>query len=99
MNWSYLWNFRFFGLPASYRAELYEELFTLCYYGNGFTFREMYDLPVEKRRFLLKLLEKAKNSEKNQVDNANTGKDPKIPSHVKSMMSKVKTSSPKIPKK
>ena len=84
-----LWTYRFFGLPASYKAELYEELFTLCYYGNGgFAFSEMYDLPIEKRRFLLKLLEKAKVEEKKQMDKANKkpSSTPNIPQHVQKMI-------------
>lgn len=85
-----LWTYRFFGLPTSYRAELYEELFTLCYYGNGFTFSEMYDLPIDKRRFLLKLLEKAKKSEKKEMDKANKkpSSTPNIPQHVQQMIPK-----------
>ena len=85
-----LWTYRFFGLPASYKADLYEDLFTLCYYGSGFTFREMYDLPIEKRRFLLKLLEKAKVEEKKQMDKANKkpSSTPNIPKHIQQMIPK-----------
>jgi len=90
----YQWKYPFFGLPASYRAELYEELFTLCYYGNGFNFREMYDLPVEKRRFLLKLLENAKIQEKELMDRAQ--KKSLKPSSSYTMPS---YSKPKMPKK
>ena len=85
-----LWTYRFFGLPASYRAELYEELFTLCYYGNGFTFQEMYNISIEKRRFLLKLLEKAKVEEKKRMDTANKkpSSSPSIPKHIQQMIPK-----------
>ena len=50
----------FFGLPASSRPAIHEEIFTLLYYGKGgFTHTEVYNMPVYLRRFNIKLLEKA----------------------------------------
>lgn len=49
----------------------HEEIFNLCYYSSGgFPFRDVYDLPVEKRKFFLRLLEVAKQNEKDAIENA-----------------------------
>jgi len=50
----------------------------------------MYNVPVEKRRFLLKLLEKVKVDEKNQMDKANKkqSSSPKVPQHIQTMIPK-----------
>ena len=61
----------FFGHPEGYRSVFHEEIFNLCYYSSGgFPFSDVYDLPVEKRKFFLRLLENAKKNEKDAVDNA-----------------------------
>ena len=61
----------FFGHPEGYRSIFHEEIFNLCYYSNGgFPFKDVYDLPVEKRRFFLKLLNSAKQNEKEAVEQA-----------------------------
>ena len=52
----------------------HEEIFNLCYYSSGgFPFRDVYDLPVEKRKFFLRLLEVAKENERQAVENAQSG--------------------------
>jgi hypothetical protein len=49
----------------------HEEIFNLCYYSSGgFPFRDVYDLSVDKRKFFLRLLEVAKENEKQAVENA-----------------------------
>ena len=43
----------------------------MCYYSSGgFPFKDVYDLPVEKRKFFLKLLESAKQNEKEAAEKA-----------------------------
>ena len=43
----------------------------MCYYsGGGFPFGDVYDLPVEKRKFFLRLLEVAKKNEKEANERA-----------------------------
>ena len=43
----------------------------MCYYsGGGFPFSDVYDLPVEKRKFFLRLLEVAKQNEKEATEKA-----------------------------
>ena len=49
----------------------HEEIFNLCYYSNGgFPYRDVYDLPVDKRKFFLRLLEIAKENEKEATKKA-----------------------------
>lgn len=45
------WTLAFFGLPDDYRKTLHEEIFTLIYYGQGFTHDDVYSMPVYLRRF------------------------------------------------
>jgi hypothetical protein len=53
-----------FGLQSEYKLVLHEEIFSLCYYGQGgFTQSEVYDLPVYLRKFYLKKLIEAKQKE------------------------------------
>ena len=50
----------FFGLGTEYKLGLHEEIFSLCYYGNGgFTWDEVYNLPIYLRRFYIKQVTKA----------------------------------------
>jgi len=43
----------------------------LCYYSSGgFPFKDVYDLPVEKRKFFLRLLQSAKESERDALEKA-----------------------------
>ena len=66
----------FFGLPASSRPAIHEEIFALLYYGNGgFTHNEVYNMPVYLRRFNIKLLEKAiKQQNESQQKSASKSK-------------------------
>ena len=76
----------FFGLPADYKSKLYDELFTLVYYGGGgFTIKDVYDLPVEQRRYFLLKLREAKEKEQESIEkqskkNAST---PRMPKHYR----------------
>jgi hypothetical protein len=60
-----------FGLQSDYRIALHEEIFNLCYYGNGgFTQSEVYALPVHQRRFYLRKLMAVKEGEAKQNEAA-----------------------------
>lgn len=69
--------FPFFGLGLEYKAGLHEEIFSLCYYGQGgFTWNEVYNLPIHLRRFYIKKVQeaieaknKAEKSEYNSIKN------------------------------
>ena len=59
----------FFGLPEGYNRVFHEEIFNLCYFSNGgFTFRDVYDLPVIKRKFFLQLLKRTKDDEREAIN-------------------------------
>jgi hypothetical protein len=52
--------FPFFGLTTDYKLGLHEEIFSLCYYGKGgFTWNEVYDLPIHLRRYYIQQVSKA----------------------------------------
>ena len=67
----YQWTSTFFGLPARYRKDLHQEIFTLVYYGQGFSFSDLYTMPVYLRRFYSEALLKEKEQEKKARDKAN----------------------------
>ena len=62
----------FFGLQPKNKLDIHEEIFNLLHYAKGgFTFTEVYNLPITLRRFYLKRLHKEyetinKESEKQQ---------------------------------
>jgi hypothetical protein len=52
--------FPFFGLAPDYKLGLHEEIFSLCYYGKGgFTWEDVYSLPIHLRRFYIQQISKA----------------------------------------
>lgn len=68
----------FFGLTSEYKLDLHKLLFTLIYYSNGgFTYTEVYNMPVYLRTFYLKQLEEAKKQEADAVKSASKGKPSK----------------------
>lgn len=63
--------FHFFGLGLDYKLGLHKEVFSLCYHGNGgFTWEEVYNLPIHLRRFYImeinKVIEERNKSESAQ---------------------------------
>ena len=42
----------------------------MCYYGNGYTFKDVYEMPVHIRTFHYKKLGEAKKKEKEETDKA-----------------------------
>jgi hypothetical protein len=55
----------FFGLTPSYKKILLDEIFALCYHGQGgFTHEEVYNMPIRYRHFYLKKIQE--NHEKQQ---------------------------------
>jgi hypothetical protein len=66
--------FPFFGLATDYKLGLHEEVFSLCYYGKGgFTWDEVYNLPIHLRRFYIQQVSKA-IEEKNKAETAQYNK-------------------------
>ena len=74
----YHWTLTFFGLQSDYRKTLHEEIFTLVYYGNGFSHDDIYTMPVYLRRFYSNALldEKKREKEAMEKSNPSTTKDP-----------------------
>ena len=68
-----LWRFpsllRFFGLTNEYIESVYEEIFNLKHHG-GWSFIEVYNLPIQIRRWFLKRLVKQFEDEKKAQEQA-----------------------------
>ena len=54
----------FFGLTSEHKIEIHKTIFALAYYGNGgFTFDQVYNMPIYLRNFYIKQLEDTKKRE------------------------------------
>jgi len=83
----------FFGLPEGYNRVFHEEIFNLCYFSNGgFQFRDVYGLPVIKRKFFLRLLKQAKDDERVAIESnqgsGNSQTPPPTPERYSDVQSK-----------
>ena len=71
--------FPFFGLGTDYKLGLHEEIFSLCYYGQGgFTWDEVYELPIHLRRFYIQQISKA-IEERNKAERGEMKKQQSAP--------------------
>ena len=59
----------FFGLTAKYIESVYEQFFVLKHFG-GWSFIEMYNLPLGLRNWFTKRLQKQFDDEKKEMDKA-----------------------------
>lgn len=76
--------YRFFGLPTNYKLSLHEEIFSLCYYGKGgFTWSDVYELPIYLRRFYINQVKKAVDEKNKQEEEVVKTKKPLPPSFGK----------------
>lgn len=50
----------------------------MCYYGNGYTFKDVYQMPVHIRMFHYKKLADAKKKEKEQHDKSMNKSSPSV---------------------
>jgi hypothetical protein len=63
----------FFTLPTNYAKQLYEELFFLVFQGGGgFTFGDVYNLPLHIRRLYVNQLLQIKKKEQEEMAKANS---------------------------
>ncbi len=62
----------FFGLTNEYSESLYEQIFFLKYYG-GWSFSEVYNLPVKLREWFVKRLSRQKEEEAEAIKDASQG--------------------------
>ena len=61
----------FFGLQPKHKKDIHEEIFQLIYCAKGgFTFDEVYNLPIYLRKFYLKRLNKQYQDENTEIDKA-----------------------------
>lgn len=55
----------FFGLSLNYRKLLHSQIFDLIYHGNGgFTFSDVYNMPLWARKFYITKIVEFKENEK-----------------------------------
>ena len=65
----------FFGLTSEHKILIHQSIFTLSYFSNGgFTFEQVYRMPVYLRNFYLKQLEDTKQKESDIVQKQTKGK-------------------------
>ena len=63
------WISGFFGLNPNYRKHLHSQLFDLIYHGNGgFTWNDVYNMPVWARTFYITKIVEFKEAEKKVHD-------------------------------
>ena len=62
----------FFGLNLNYRKHLHSHIFDLIFHGNGgFTFSDVYNMPVWARKFYIGKIVEWKQEEQKAYDKAN----------------------------
>ena len=66
-NWRCRFRRTFFGLSIKYSEQLYEQIFLMKHYG-GWSFSEVYSLPVGLRNWFFDRLVKQFEEEKKQVE-------------------------------
>ena len=76
MKWRhliFLLELAFFTLPPNYTKSLYEEIFFLVFSGGGgFTFSDVYNLPLHIRRMYVNQLVEIKKKEQEEHRKANS---------------------------
>ena len=73
--------FPFFGLGPEYKLGIHSEIFSLCYHGQGgFTWEEVYNLPIYLRRFYIKQVTKAIEAKNKAESDAASGAKSKVSS-------------------
>jgi len=89
----------FFGLTPSYKNILLEEIHTLCYFGQGgFTYDEVYSMPIRYRHYHLKKV--IEHLEKQaEVMNKSFTNDEKTKTPLGPPLKPDFTTKPKAPKK
>jgi hypothetical protein len=60
----------FFGLTSKYKVLVQEQIFDLVYYGKGFNYNDVINLPVYLRVFFIRKLQKIFDDQKKEQDKA-----------------------------
>jgi hypothetical protein len=59
----------FFGLTPDYKKILLEEIFLLCYHGNGgWTHDEVYNLPIRYRHYYIQKIAEVSQKQQEEMD-------------------------------
>ena len=69
----------FFGLNPSNKLDIHQSIFYFIYGTPGFTFSDVYNMPVHLKNFYLREFMDLKKKEKEQIDNAQPKPQPTIP--------------------
>ena len=69
----------FFGLNPDNKVDIHQSIFYFIYGTPGFTFSDVYDMPVHLKNFYLREFMDLKKKEKEQIDSANQKQQPTIP--------------------
>lgn len=67
----------FFGLSPKHKPIIHAQLFEMVYHGHGFTWSELYDMPVWLRKFYYKKMEESMTKQQEAAKTKNT-KKPKV---------------------
>ena len=69
----------FFGLNPSNKLDIHQSIFYFIYGTPGFTFSDVYNMPVHLKNFYLREFMDLKKKEKEQIDNAQPNPQSIIP--------------------
>ena len=69
----------FFGLSPSNKLDIHQSIFYFIYGTPGFTFSDVYNMPVHLKNFYLREFMDLKKKEKAQIDKAQEKPAPTIP--------------------
>lgn len=58
----------FFTLPTNYSEQLHTQIWEMVQFGNGFTWHDVYTMPIHWRNFYFKKLVDIKKKEKADLD-------------------------------
>jgi len=65
----------FFGLSSEYKLGLHQEIFSMCYAGKGgFVFNDVYNMPIHLRRYYIRLISDAIETENKQYEDSSNKK-------------------------
>ena len=66
-RWIYPLGLTFFTLPLDYKVQLHSQIWEMVQFGNGFTWSEVYHMPVYLRRFYFNKLIDLKKKEAEEI--------------------------------
>ena len=70
---------RFFGLTPKNKLDIHQSIFYFIYGAPGFSFGDVYDMPVHLKNFYLREFMGLKKKEKEQMDASQPKQQPTIP--------------------